>query len=81
MLADKMSISLDAELGDAVRRAARRDDAGLSAWLADAARAKLRAEALRTFLDAWEQEHGSLTAEELRRAEAELELVIEAPAR
>ena len=81
MRADKMSISLDAGLGDAVRRAARRDGTGLSAWLADAARAKLRAEALRTFLDAWEQEHGSLTTEELRRAEAELGLATEAPAR
>ena len=62
-------------LGDAVRQAARRDDKGLSARLAEAARAKLRAEALEAFLDAWEREHGPLTVEELRRAEAELGLV------
>ena len=58
MRVDKISISLDAGLGDAVRQAARRADKGLSAWLAEAARAKLRAEALGTFLDAWEQAHG-----------------------
>ena len=52
MRVDKISISLDAGLGDAVRQAARRDDKGLSAWLAEAARAKLRAEALGAFLDA-----------------------------
>ncbi|MCY4639456.1 MAG: hypothetical protein OXC94_03840 [Chloroflexi bacterium] len=81
MRVDKMSISLDPALGDAVRRAAQRDGSGLSAWLADAARAKLRAEALGAFLDAWEREHGALTAEELRSAEAELGLASEAPAR
>ena len=79
MRVDKISISVDAGLGDAVREAARRGDMGLSAWLGEAARAKLRAEALGTFLDAWEQEHGPLTVEELRRAEAELGLVAEAP--
>ena len=78
MRVDKISISLEAGLGDAVRQAARRDDKGLSAWLAEAARAKLRAEALEAFLDAWGREHGPLTVEELRRAEAELGLVAEA---
>jgi hypothetical protein len=78
---DKISISFDAGLGAAVRDAAQRDDTGLSAWLAGAARAKLRAEALGVFLDAWEREHGPLTAEELRRARLELGLAAEAPAR
>ena len=78
MRVDKISISLEAGLGDAVRQAARRDDKGLSAWLAEAARAKLRAEALEAFLDARGREHGPLTVEELRRAEAELGLVAEA---
>ena len=78
---DKISISLDAGLCAAVRQAAQRDEKGLSAWLAEAARAKLRAEALGAFLDAWERDHGLLTVEELRRAEAELGLVAEAPAR
>lgn len=78
---DKISISLDAGLGDAVRKAARRDDKGVSAWLGEAARAKLRAEALGSFLEDWERDHGPLTVEELRRAEAALGLVQEAAER
>ena len=80
MKVDKMSISLDAELGDAVREAAQRSGQGLSSWLAEAAAAKLRAEALAEFLDAWEAEHGSLTVEELRRAEERLGLPTDARA-
>ncbi|HVA25191.1 MAG TPA: hypothetical protein VMW62_12475 [Chloroflexota bacterium] len=72
MKVDKLSISLDADLGDAVRAAAGRSGRGLSGWLAEAAAARLRAEALTQFLDAWEDEHGPLTAQELARAAAEL---------
>lgn len=42
--------------------------------MADAAAARLRAEALTDFLDAWEAEHGSLTAAEMAKAAAELAL-------
>ncbi len=69
---DKLSVSFEAELGDAVRTAAKRSGGGLSAWLAQAAAARLRADALSEFLDAWEAEHGSLTADELASAAAEL---------
>ena len=69
---DKMSISFDPDLGDAVRAAASRAGRGLSGWLAEAAAAKLRAEALADFLDEWEAEHGRLTAEELTIAAREL---------
>jgi hypothetical protein len=71
---DKMSVSFDAELGDAVRSAAAQAGKPLSAWLAEAAGSKLRAEALARFLAAWESEHGSLTAAELAKAENELGL-------
>ena len=71
---DKMSISFEADLGESVREAARRAGQGLSSWLAAAAAAKLRAEALATFLDEWEREHGPLTAGELAAAEQELGL-------
>jgi hypothetical protein len=77
---DKMSISLEADLGDAVRDAARRAGKGLSSWLAEAAAAKLRTEALETFLDEWEREHGPLTAAELELAERELGLRTAGPA-
>jgi hypothetical protein len=69
---DKLSVSFDPDLGDAVREAARRSGRGLSGWLAEAAEAKLRAEALRMFLDDWERTHGELSAEELASAAAEL---------
>lgn len=72
MKVDKMSVSFDPELGDAVRSAAAQAGKPLSAWLAEAAASKLRAEALAEFLAGWEAEHGVLTAEEIARAEAEL---------
>jgi hypothetical protein len=72
MKVDKLSISFEAELGDAVRAAAKRSGAGISGWLAQAAAARLRADALSEFLDAWEAEHGPLTADELAAAAAQL---------
>ena len=72
MKVDKLSISLDPELGDAVRSAAARAGQPVSSWLAEAAAGKLRAGALAEFLNGWEAEHGGLTAEELARAEREL---------
>ena len=74
MKVDKLSVSFDPNLGDAVRAAAKRSGKGLSGWLAEAAAARLRAEALADFLDSWEAEHGALTAEELAQATAELGL-------
>lgn len=76
MKVDKLSVSFDPDLGDEVRAAAKRSGRGLSGWLAEAAASRLRAEALAEFLDAWESEHGALTADELARATAELGLPI-----
>jgi hypothetical protein len=80
MKVDKMSISFDSQLGDEVRDAARKAGTGLSSWLAEAAAVRLRADALREFVDAWETEQAPLTIEELRRAEAELGLPTTDPA-
>jgi hypothetical protein len=74
MKVDKLSVSFDPDLGDAVRAAAKRSGRGLSGWLAEAAAARLRAEALAEFLEDWEATHGELTADELARATAELGL-------
>ena len=74
MKVDKLSVSFDSDLGDAVRAAARQRGSGVSKWLAEAAAAKLRTEALAQFLDDWEAEHGQLTADELAKAAAELAL-------
>ncbi len=74
MKVDKLSVSFDADLGDAVRDAAKRAGRGLSGWLAEAAQAKLRSEALEDFLDGWEAEHGTLSSGQLAAAAAELHL-------
>ena len=74
MKVDKLSISFEPELGDAVRAAAAQAGQPVSSWLAEAAASKLRAEALAEFLASWESEHGVLTPEEVARAERELGL-------
>lgn len=74
MKVDKLSISFEPELGDAVRSAAAQAGKPVSSWLAEAAASKLRAEALADFLAGWQGEHGVLTAEELAQAERELGL-------
>ena len=67
-----MSISMEPELGDNVRAAARRAGMSLSAWLAEAAAARLRRQALGEFLADWQAEHGDITPKELGKARAEL---------
>lgn len=74
MKVDKLSISFEPELGDAVRAAAAQAGQPVSSWLAEAAASKLRAETLADFLASWESEHGVLTPEEIARAERELGL-------
>lgn len=68
----KLSISFDPKLGNQVREAARKARAPVSSWLAQAAAAKLRADALGKFLDDWEEQHGKLSQEELAQATKEL---------
>jgi hypothetical protein len=74
MKVDKLSVSFEPDLGDAVRSAAAQAGKPVSSWLAEAAASKLRAEALAEFLSGWEAEHGVLTAEEVGRAEQQLGL-------
>jgi hypothetical protein len=77
----KLSISFDSDLGDAVRGAAHHKGSSLSAWLADAAAAKLHAEALADYLEDWEAKHGELTADELAGAAIELGVTLPLTAR
>ena len=72
MKVDKMSVSFDPDLGEAIRTAAASHGQPLSTWLAEAAASKLRAEALSAYLDAWEAEHGALSLDELAAAERSL---------
>ena len=67
MTVARFAISFDKKLAQAVRRAAGKEPT--SAWLADAARRKLRAEGLLRVVSEWEHEHGALTEAELRAAE------------
>jgi hypothetical protein len=61
----KRSVSLPAELAQAIDHAARRDGISFSAWLADTATHRLRLEAGRQGVAEWEREHGPLTSDEL----------------
>lgn len=70
MNVDRLSITLEARLGAAARRAAKRANVSLSAWIAEATAARVRNEALGEALDRWDAEDGPLSAEELARAAA-----------
>lgn len=70
---EKMSVSFELELGEAIRNSARAAGQSASAWLAQAARDRLRLDALEDAVAAWEHEHGALTEAEVARAEATLE--------
>jgi hypothetical protein len=62
---EKRSVSLPAELAKAIDEAAANEGTTFSAWLAGTAAQRLRLEAGRYGLAAWEKEHGPLTPEEL----------------
>ena len=69
----RLSASVDADLLAAAEAAARRGDARtLSAWVNDAFRLKLehdrRMRALATFIDAYESDHGEISAAEIELA-------------
>ena len=67
MTVARFAVSFDPDLARAVRRAARNQPT--SAWLADAARRKLRAEGLFSAVEDWERQHGAISEAELRAAE------------
>jgi hypothetical protein len=72
MSVDRLSVTLEAELGAAVRDAAARAGMSVSAWLASAAEAHLRHQRLGVALDAWEADAGALSDEDLDAAAAKL---------
>lgn len=72
MKVEKLSISLAPELGDHVRAAAERAGMSVSAWLANAAAAEIRRQAVRDYLTEWQAKHGPITATELAKARADL---------
>ena len=60
MTAEKFSVSFGGNLAATVRKAAAKEGLSISSWLAEAAAAKARQEHLRSALDAFASEHGSL---------------------
>jgi hypothetical protein len=68
MKVDRMSVTMDPQLGEAVRRAAARAGMSISGWLSEAANDHLRNELLGVALDAWEAEDGPFTEAELNAA-------------
>lgn len=64
--ARKLAVSFEAPLADQIQLAASQETQGnVSAWLADAARQKIRQRALAEAVAAYEAEHGEITSEEL----------------
>ena len=77
MTVRKLSVALEEEVADAAKRAAKRRDMSLSAWLNGVAVEALAHEAsieegLRGVAE-WEAENGPITAEELAKADAILD--------
>lgn len=68
MSVEKFSVSFDVDLGRAIRESAAGADTGVSAWLAEAARDRLRLEALKEAVSAWENRFGALTEAEIAAA-------------
>ncbi|HVW28803.1 MAG TPA: hypothetical protein VHC69_25735 [Polyangiaceae bacterium] len=66
----KRSISLAPDLATAIDRAAAARGESFSGWLAETAAHRLRLEAGRRGLAAWERTHGALTAAELEEGRA-----------
>lgn len=62
---DKRSVPLPPDLAEAIDKAAAEDGTTSSAWFAETAARRLRLDAGRRGLAAWEKDHGPLTADEL----------------
>ncbi|MGH9222755.1 MAG: hypothetical protein ACRD2W_02895 [Acidimicrobiales bacterium] len=69
---EKMSVSFGLELGEAIRASAAGSGKSVSGWLAEAARSRLRSEALGAAVQAWENQYGALTEAEVADAEQAL---------
>ncbi len=72
----KFSVALDESVAASASRAAQTAGVSLSAWLSRAAVHELALERGRRAVVAWEREHGALTDEELRDADALLDQLL-----
>ncbi|GAA1520360.1 hypothetical protein [Nocardioides humi] len=67
---DRITIAVEDDIGVAVRKAAAEQGQSVSAWMAEAAAARLRNHFLGQFLDEYEAEYGAFTEEEMAEARA-----------
>ena len=72
MAVERVTISLDSDLAEAIRAAAEGDAQNVSAWLADAARRRIATRGLREVIADWELANGDFTDEELATARGRL---------
>jgi hypothetical protein len=70
MNVDRLSVTVPAEVGQAVRDAAKKAGVSVSTWMSEAAEAKLRDQLLGEALDAWQAEDGPFTEAELEAGAA-----------
>jgi hypothetical protein len=64
MPVERLSLSFDAELAQAVRRDAEAAGVPISTWLAEAAERQLRRNGWKALFAEWQAEHGAITDEE-----------------
>lgn len=74
MQVDRFSVTMEPELGTAVRDAAARAGTSVSAWLASAAADRIRNDLLGAALDIWESETEPFSEAELDAAATALQL-------
>jgi hypothetical protein len=65
MAVERLTISLEADLAEAIRLAAEADAGNVSSWIAEASRRRLSREGLLAVIKDWEDIHGEITAEEM----------------
>jgi Mn-dependent DtxR family transcriptional regulator len=68
MSVERLTVSLESELAEAVREAANAESLNVSAWMAQAAHRELSSRGLRDVVAEWEVTYGSFTEQELATA-------------
>ena len=76
MAVKRFSISFEAELAGVVQRSAGESSEPVSAWLAEAARRRVRQDALMGAIQDFEDEHGVITDKELNASRRRLGVAV-----
>ena len=76
MAVKRFSISFEAELAGVVQRSAGESSEAVSAWLAEAARRRVRQDALMGAIQDFEDEHGVITDKELNASRRRLGVAV-----